>query len=59
MCKGGSFVKDHGIKKTTVGWKSGGYVAVRQDWAHRERSLDIITKIKIWFKHQGARSCTG
>jgi hypothetical protein len=44
MCKGGSFVKYHGLKKkATVGWKSGGYVGVRQDWAHGERSPGIIT----------------
>ena len=52
MCKGGSFVKYHGLrKKATVGWKSGGYVGIRQDWAHGECSPDIITKKRL--KQQG------
>jgi hypothetical protein len=50
---GGSFVKYHGLKKiATVGWKSGGYVGIRQDWARGERSPDIIMK-KIRLIHQG------
>jgi hypothetical protein len=58
MCKGGSFAKYHGLKKkATVGWKSGGYVGVCQDWACGERSPNIITKIKV--KPPGARTCTG